>query len=158
MNADQEQAKARFSGLHAELTERVLSVFYKVYNELGGGFLKGVYHRAMRMALLQAGLKTESEVPVPVMFRGKVVGDYRADLVVEGRILLELKAVAGLDRTHEGQVLHYLRATDFEVALLMNFVPKPQFKRFVLENSNKQIRVDPRSSGVSTLAGDAGWV
>ncbi len=155
MNADQEQATTGFVGLHAEVTDRVLRVFYEVYNELGGGFLEGVYHRAMMIALLQAGLKAESEVPVPVVFRGTVVGDYRADLVVDGRVLLELKAVAGLDRAHEGQVLHYLRATNFEVALLLNFGPKPQFKRYVLENGTKQIRVNPRSSAVSTLAGVA---
>jgi GxxExxY protein len=103
------------------------------------------------MAIRQAGLRVAAEVPVPVYFRGVQIADFRADLVVEEILLLELKAVAELDRAHEGQLLHYLRATRYEVGLLLNFGPRPQFKRFVLENGNKQIRVDPRSSAVAPL-------
>jgi GxxExxY protein len=151
MNADQTSSVSAFSGLHADLSGRVLKVFYEVYNELGGGFLESVYHAGLTMALTQAGLRVAAEVPVPVYFRGVQIGDFRADLVVEEILLLELKAVAALDRAHEGQLLHYLRATRYEVGLLLNFGPRPQFKRFVLENGNKQIRVDPRSSAVAPL-------
>lgn len=159
MNADQgqgdgekqERRAGRFRGLHADVTDGVLRVFYEVYNELGGGFLEIVYHRAFALALRQAGLSVAAEVAVPVHFRGVVVGDFRADLVVNERVLVELKAVTALEKVHEAQVLHYLRATRLEAALLLNFGPRPQFKRVVLENENKQIRVDPRSSAVDFL-------
>jgi len=158
MNTDQEQATAqdgpgnelgRFGGLHADVTDRILKVFYEVYNELGGGFLESVYHKAFAIALRQAGLAVSDEVAVPVYFRGTVVGDFRADLTVNGRVLLELKAVSALDKAHEGQILNYLRATDFETGLLLNFGPKPQFKRFLLDNQHKKIRVYPCESVVS---------
>jgi len=138
-----------FSGLHAKITERVLSVYFEVYNELGGGFLESVYQQALRIALLQVGLQVLSEVAVPVYFRGQLVGTFRADLVVDGCVLLELKAVTGLDKEHDGQIVHYLRATDYEVGLLLNFGPKPQFRRFILENGSKKFRVYPRPSAVS---------
>lgn len=132
-----------FQGLHAEVTASVIGVFYEVYNELGGGFLESVYHEALKMALEQAGLRVASEVPVPVRFRGKVVGSFFADLVVNECVLLELKAISSFDRDHDGQVLHYLRATDLEIGLLLNFGPKAQFKRFILENEKKMIRALP---------------
>ncbi len=83
--------RTAFSGLHAETTERILEVFFEVYNELGGGFLESVYQQSMRIALMQAGIQTDVEVPVPVLFRGQLVGNYRADMVVNGRVLLELR-------------------------------------------------------------------
>jgi GxxExxY protein len=162
MNADkertttedgEEQKRTRFTGLHAELTERVLKVFYEVYNELGGGFLESVYQSAFALALKQSGLQALSQVAVPVHFRGEVVGDFRADLIVNGDVLLELKALQTLDRNHEAQVLNYLRATSIEVALLLNFGPKPQFKRFLLDNRQKRIRVYPCESVVKSLEG-----
>lgn len=149
----QEPAGTRFAGLNADLTELVLKVFYEVYNELGGGFLESVYHKAFAMALRQASLAVSDEVAVPVHFRGALVGDFRADLTVNGCVLLELKAVSALDKMHEGQILNYLRATNFETGLLLNFGPRPQFKRFVLETKNKKIRAYPRSSAVGSLEG-----
>jgi len=83
------------------------------------------------------------EVPVPVWFRGQQVGDFRADLVVEQIVLLELKTARAIDSSHEGQILHYLRATQIELGLLLNFGPKAEFKRFILENNNKNIRENP---------------
>jgi GxxExxY protein len=127
-----------------------------VYNELGGGFLEGVYQEALRIALLQAGMEVKSEIPVPVYFRGVVVGNYRADLVVNDCVLLELKAISGFDAAHDGQVLHYLRATQFEVGLLLNFGPRPQFWRFILEEDKKKIRLAPRESAVDALR-DCSW-
>jgi GxxExxY protein len=140
--------RGTFRGLHAEITEKVIGVFFEVYNELGGGFLESVYQQALRVALMQAGLRVAVEVPVPVYFRGEVVGNFRADVVVDECVLLELKAISGFDGAHDAQVLHYLRATKFEVGLLLNFGPKPQFRRFILEEEKKKIRVIPRESVV----------
>jgi GxxExxY protein len=152
MNTDERQNtgtnQASFAGLHGEVTEQVLGVYFAVYNELGGGFLESVYQQALRIALLQAGLAVECEVAVPVYFREQIVGNFRADLIVNDAVLLELKAVSVLDREHDGQILHYLRATDLEVGLLLNFGPKPQFRRFILENEKKKIRVHPLLSAV----------
>jgi len=153
MNADQRPGGSRIGLLHADVTDRVLRVFYDVYNELGGGFLESVYHKALAMALRQAGLAVSVQVAAPVCFRGVTVGDFIADVTVNGCVLLELKAVSALDRAHEGQILNYLRATEFETGLLLNFGPRPQFKRFVLENGNKKIRVHPRSSAVESSEG-----
>jgi GxxExxY protein len=134
--------------LHAELTE-IIGVYYDVYNEVGHGFLESVYRNAMKIALVEAGLLAQREVPVPVWFRGQEVGLYRADLLVENCVLLGLKAVMGLDGAHEAQLLHYLRATEIEVGLLFNFgSTKPQFRRIILENANKKIRVHQRGSAV----------
>ena len=137
MNTDNTDQKQR-RGKHDELTERVIGVFYDVYNELGFGFLESVYREAMRVALTQAGLTVKTEVPVPVGFRGVVVGVFRADLIVNGCLLVELKAAEQIVRQHESQTMHYLRATSIEVALLMNFGVSPRFKRFVLDNELKK--------------------
>jgi GxxExxY protein len=151
MNTDQISERKSFAGKHGDVTAVVLKVFYDVYNELGGGFLESVYHLALNIALKQSGLRVMSEVAVPVYFRGEVVGDFRADLIVNGDVLLELKAAQALDRIHEAQVLNYLRATQIEVAILLNFGPKPQFKRFLLDNHQKKIRVHPCESAVESL-------
>src|SRR5215472_4678802 len=135
--------------LHAELTEKIIGIYYDVYNEVGHGFLESVYSNAMYRALMEAGLTVQREVPVPVYFRGWDVGQFKADLVVNGCVLIELKAAQNLDRSHEAQVLNYLRGTELEVGLLLNFGhSRPQFRRLVLENTNKKIRVHPRESAV----------
>ena len=139
MNTDGTDQK-RFEGKHEELTQRVIGVFYEVYNELGYGFLESVYREAMRLALTQAGLQVKTEVPVPVSFRGVVVGIFRADLIVNGCLLVELKAMEQISRQHASQTMHYLRATPIEVALLMNFGPLPRFQRFVLDNERKTVK------------------
>jgi GxxExxY protein len=151
LTADERRKTGSFQGLHSEITEKVLGIFFDVYNELGCGFLECVYQQALRIALLQTGLKVAIEVPVPVYFRGEIVGNFRADLVVNDCVLLELKAISAFDPAHEGQLLHYLRATNLEVGLLLNFGPRAQFKRFILENDRKKIRVDPRKSAVVAL-------
>jgi GxxExxY protein len=143
MNADQRGLKCR------DLTEKIIGVFYEVYNELGHGFLESVYESAMALALSQAGLNVERQSPLQVRFRGAVVGDFRADMLVERAILLELKAGRDLDPSHEAQLLNYLRASEIEIGLLLNFGPKPQFKRLVFENSRKEIRASLRSSKAS---------
>jgi len=131
---------------HAELTDKIIGVYYDVYNELGYGFLESVYEESMAMALGEAGLQAERQVAVPVLFRGRQVGDFRADLLVEHKVLLELKAARTLDRSHEAQLLHYLRATEVEIGLLLNFGEKPQFRRLLFDNERKKIRAHPCES------------
>src|SRR6185312_4338232 len=96
------------------------------------------YREAMQLALSQASLRVNTEVPVPVSFRGVVVGVFRADLIVNDIVLVELKACEQTLRQHESQTMHYLRATQIEVGLLMNFGPTPRFKRFVMDNELKK--------------------
>ena len=148
MNTDKDTARGAFVGLHSEVSDVVLRCFYSVYRELGGGFVESVYHWALAMALRDAGMNVDVEVPIAVYYRGVIVGEFKADVTVNGCVLLELKAVSGLDSAHESQILNYLRATTFEVGLLLNFGPRPHFKRFVLENGTKAIRIDPRISAV----------
>ena len=125
-------------GKHDELTERIIGVFYDVYNELGYGFLESVYREAMQVALGQVGLEVKVEIPVPVYFRGSVVGVFRADLMVNDSVLVELKSCEQLLKQHDSQTMHYLRATFLEVALLMNFGPTARFKRLVMNNDLKK--------------------
>jgi GxxExxY protein len=115
-------------------------VFYDVYNELGHGFLESVYHRSLALALESIGLNIASKVAIPVWFRGNKVGRFEADILVEGCVLLELKAVRALNSSHRAQLLNYLRATDIEVGLLLNFGERPEFKRIVFDNLKKKTR------------------
>jgi len=137
-----ETDKLRFK--HQDLTKKIIGVFYDVYNELGHGFLESVYQAAMLIALREAGLKAERQVPISVHFRGRCIGDFGGDLVVENAILLELKAAKGLDSSHEAQLLNYLRATEIEVGLLLNFGTKPEFKRLAFDNERKKTAADQR--------------
>jgi len=125
---------------HSELTDPIIGVFYEVYNELGFCFLESVYRNSLRLALLEKGLSVEQEVPVSVFFRGQNVGDFRADLVVNGTILLELKTAEQIVSAHESQVLNYLRSTGLELGLILNFGPKPQVRRLLLDNSRKHAK------------------
>lgn len=129
-----------FNYKHSELTDLIIAVFHDVYNELGFGFLESVYRNSLRLALLDKGLTVEQEVPVTVFFRGNNVGDFRADLVVNGTILLELKTAEQIIAAHESQVLSYLRSTALELGLILNFGPKPQVCRLLLDNSRKHAK------------------
>lgn len=131
---------------HSELTQKIIGIFYDVYNELGHGFLESTYAEALVVALAEAGLGAVREVPVPVWFRGRKVGQYYADLIVESVVLIELKAVRTLESAHEAQLLHYLRATDVEVGMLLNFGLRPQFRRLLFDNERKKIRENPCES------------
>ena len=122
---------------HGLVTDKILRVFFDVYNELGHGFLESVYHRSLVLALESVGLSVRSRVDIPVWFRGHQVGQFQADILVENCVLLELKAVHGLDSSHQAQVLNYLRATDIEVGLLLNFGERPEFKRVIFDNLRK---------------------
>jgi len=150
MGADQKM-EINSKLLYSELTDIIIGVYYDVYNELGHGFLESVYGNCMSLALESAGLSVMREFPIPVYFRGADVGKFKADLVVNKCILIELKAIQNLDKSHEAQIMNYLRATEIEVGLLFNFGSlKPQFRRIIFENSNKKIRVHPRKSAVGT--------
>ena len=130
-------------------TEKFIGVFYEVYKELGYGFLESVYREAMRIALLQAGCTIETEVPINVTFRGSVVGVFRADLIVDHSVLLELKTADELCKAHESQTLNYLRATTIETALLLNFGPSPKVRRLVMKNATKQPSLSSTSKDIS---------
>jgi GxxExxY protein len=125
MNTDQ---SSNPKGLkHGELTEKIIQVFYEVYNELGHGFLESVYRNAMEIGLRQSGLIVTRELPIAVWFRGEDVGDFRADLMVQELVLLELKTSESISRSHEAQLYNYLRATQVEVGLLLNSATRLRF-------------------------------
>ncbi len=114
-----------------ELTAKIIGCSFEVSNELGNGFLESVYEKALIIALSDAGISAESQQTIKVNFRSKVVGDFYADLLVEKKVLVELKAVKTLIPEHEAQTINYLNATGIEVGLLINFSnPKLEFKRF----------------------------
>jgi GxxExxY protein len=123
--------------LHREITDRVLAVFYQVHRELGAGFLEKVYHRAMVIALREARLRVTEHIPIVVWFRGQLIGEFIADIVVEDVLLLEIKAVENIQGKHEAQAINYLRASDLELGFVLNFGPSPQFKRLLYTNGRK---------------------
>jgi GxxExxY protein len=136
---------------HAHLTEKIIGIFYDVYNELGYGFLECVYEESLVIALQEARLTANRQIPLPVWFRGHKVGEFRADLIVENSVLLELKSARSLEPAHEAQLLHYLKSTEIEVGMLLNFGARPQFRRLLFDNERKKIRENPWKSvaGVS---------
>jgi len=131
---------------HADVTEKIIGVFYDVYNELGYGFLECVYEESLVIALHEAGLAAHRQIPLPVWFRGHKVGEFRADLLVENCLLLELKSARSLDPAHEAQLLHYLKSTEVEIGMLLNFGTRPQFRRLLFDNERKKIRGNPWKS------------
>jgi GxxExxY protein len=137
MNLLEKYNHSEESLLHKELTNNIISCFYRVYNDLGYGFLERVYQNALYFVLIDEGLNCEVEKPVKVYHNGRVVGDYRADLLVENCVLLELKANEELNLANEKQLINYLKATNIEVGLLLNFGKQPQFKRKVFSNDKK---------------------
>jgi len=106
---------------HKEITHQIIRVFFDVYNELGHGFLESVYQKSLAVAFQSAGVNVRTRVKIPVWFRGQRAGQFEGDMLVEERILLELKVARCLDRSHQAQLLNYLRATDIEVGILLNF-------------------------------------
>jgi GxxExxY protein len=124
---------------HKELTDIILKNYYDVYNELGFGFLENVYQNSLFFALQEEGLKIVAQRPISVFFRGKEVGKYFADIIVNDVVILELKATSTLCEEHEIQLVNYLKATDIEVGLLLNFGKKPQFERKMWVNDKKNL-------------------
>ena len=122
---------------HKELSEKVIKVFYKVYNKLGYGFLEKVYENAMMIEFEEDHIPAVSQYPIKVSYRDKMVGEYFADILVGSKVIVEIKATRNLAPEHEAQLLNYLKATDIEIGLLLNFGPKPEIKRKVLDNFRK---------------------
>jgi GxxExxY protein len=123
---------------HHDITDKILHAFFKVvYPELGYGFLEKVYENALALTLRQMGLKAEQQSRIQVYFANEIIGEYFADILVEDCVIVELKAVQSLAREHESQLLNYLRATQYEVGLLLNFGPKPDFRRRAFDNDRK---------------------
>jgi len=122
---------------HTDLTDKIIKAFYIVYNTLGYGFLEKVYRNAMAIELAKQGLTVQIEAPITVYYEGQVVGEYFADLLVAETVIVELKATRQLTDEHEAQLLNYLKATPYEVGLLLNFGPKPDLKRKAYDNRRK---------------------
>ena len=119
---------------HSDITEKIIKAFYKVYNTLGYGFLEKVYENSLFIELVAIGLFVKKQEQIKVYYEGKEVGEYYADLIVEGCVIVELKAAETLCEEHEFQLVNYLKATEIEVGLLLNFGKKPEFKRKVFSN------------------------
>lgn len=124
---------------HKDVTDRVLKAFYKVYNSLGYGFLEKVYENALALELGRVGLRVTRQQPIKVFYDGSLVGDYFADIVVEGKVIIELKTADAICDAHISQLRNYLRATEIEVGVLLNFGPEPKFVRKVFSNENKRL-------------------
>lgn len=125
--------------LHEELTNKIINAFYTVYNTLGYGFLEKVYENAMMIELKKMGLNGSKQIPIKVFYDEFKVGDYYADIIVEDLIILELKAMERISENHEYQLINYLKATEIEIGLLLNFGEKPEFKRKIFTNDRKRI-------------------
>lgn len=124
--------------LYAEITDKIISSFYKVYNTLGYGFLEKVYENAMSIKLKLAGLKVLQQQNIKVYYEAHVVGDYFADIIVNDQVIMEIKAAEGLREENKAQLINYLKATDKEVGLLINFGKTPEFKRVIFTNDRKE--------------------
>jgi GxxExxY protein len=122
---------------HKTLTAAIISIFYKVYNTLGYGFLEKVYENAMMYEFKKAGIPAVSQSPIAVMYEDEIMGEYSADILVDDKVIVELKAAKSLAPDHKAQLLNYLKATDKEVGLLLNFGPKPEISRKVFDNNRK---------------------
>lgn len=123
---------------HQELTKSIIGIYYNVYNELGYGFLEKVYHRAMIIELNKNGYEVEHEKKIDVFYKNEVVGTYIPDLIINKSVILELKCVEYLIEAHENQLINYLKATECEVGLVLNFGKDPQFKRKIFTNDLKK--------------------
>ena len=122
---------------YKELTEKIIKIFYKVYNNLGYGFLERVYENAMMLDFKKENIPADSQYAIKVFYRDEIVGEYFADILVDGKVIVEIKAARNLTLENEAQLLNYLKATDKEVGLLLNFGPKPEMKRKVFDNFRK---------------------
>jgi GxxExxY protein len=123
---------------HSEITKKIIACFYSVYNKLGYGFLEKVYENALRIELVKNGLDVVQQKPIQVWYENELIGEYFADIVVNNLVIVELKASANLSKEHEAQLLNYLKATSYEVGLLLNFGPQPQQVRRVFDNDRKE--------------------
>ena len=131
MNTDYQDYK------YKALTEKIIGIFYKVYNTLGYGFLERIYENAMMIELKREDIPAFSQYAIKVFYEDEIVGEYFADILVDDKVIVEIKAARNLALENEAQLLNYLKATDKEVGLLLNFGPKPEIKRKVFDNLKK---------------------
>lgn len=127
----------KFEGKHSELTGKILGAFFQLHKELGFGFSEKVYEASLEVLLHELGLIVERQKDIYVYYHGKVVGEYKADMIVNGVVLLELKSVDKLIDAHDAQLLNYLKATELEVGLLLNFGRQAEFHRKIYDNPRK---------------------
>ena len=120
------------------MTEKILKAFYRVYNVLGYGFLEKVYENALCIELVKYGFSIGQQKCIPVYYDGRSVGDYFSDIIVDNLVIIELKSVETLSSEHFAQLTNYLKATDKEVGLLLNFGKKPDFRRMIFTNGIKR--------------------
>lgn len=123
---------------HSELTEKIIGAFYAVYSALGYGFLEKVYVKALMIELQKRDLNVQDELPIHVYYDGQIIGEYFADIVVNELVILEIKSAKALATEHEAQLLNYLKATPYEIGLLLNFGPKAETKRRSFDNNRKE--------------------
>lgn len=128
--------------LYQDKTEKIIQAFYKVYNTLGFGFLEKVYQNSLLIEMRSMGFHCESQFPIKVYYDKYQVGDYYADIIVDNIIIIENKAAEALCEEHEFQLINYLKATEIEIGLLLNFGKKPEFKRKIFTNDRKKQNTD----------------
>jgi GxxExxY protein len=126
---------------HQELTKSIIGLYYDVYNELGYGFVEKVYHNAMLIELKKRGFEIDNQKKLNVLYKNEIVGEYIPDIIVNNKVILELKTVEYLLDIHENQLLNYLKATDCEVGILLNFGKDPQFIRKIFTNDLKKNKI-----------------
>lgn len=120
--------------LHSDLTDKIIKCFYKVYNTLGYGFLEKVYEKALCIELDKLGLEIKQQHPISVYYENQLIGEYYADIVVDDKVIIELKAIESFKDVHGNQLLNYLKATEIEIGLLLNFGIRPEVKRKIFTN------------------------
>lgn len=135
--------------LHSSLTSTIIKAYYNVYNKLGYGFLEKVYEKAMIIELKKFGLKCERQKPITVFYDDENIGEYFADIIVNDCVILELKATECLLEEHEAQLINYLRATNIEVGLLLNFGKEAEFKRKAFNNQFKNHKTQEKNQILS---------
>jgi len=126
--------------LHGEITHEIIGAFYDTYNALGWGYPESIYANAIPIYLAKRGMRFAREVVFPVALHGVVLGDIRADLVVEDKVIVELKACERIVAAHEAQLISYLRSSTLELGLLLNFGPKPERRRVIWTDDNRVLR------------------
>ena len=128
--------------IHEEVTDVILKAYYKVYNTLGYGFLEKVYENAMIIELQKQGLNVSAQQQIKVYYENIEVGEYYSDILVENKVIVELKSAEKISKSHEAQLLNYLKATNIEVGLLLNFGKKPEFKRKIYTKTKEEQNAD----------------
>lgn len=124
---------------HSDVTEKIIKEAYYVYNALGHGFLEKVYETALGKRLIKSGMKAKQQFPISVYFDDEIIGEYFADLLVDEKVIVEIKAIEKLNSIHEVQLVNYLKATEIEVGLLINFGPKIEIKRRIFSSKTRSV-------------------